>query len=263
MSLIFSAFVPHSPVLLPTLGQEHLPKAQATIAALKQLEQELYAAKPETIIIISGHNEEIPNAFSLNHSPQLTANFKNFGDLKTTLNFTNNLGLAYKLKQKLETTVALQLTTPENLSYGISIPLFYLANHLPNIKIIPIQTSNLPLTAHWELGKIIRHEIDLVTDRVAIIAAGNLAHSNLESLTTQTDLAADHFNRSFLEKFQQKQTQTLLDIGENEIKDLEICGLKPALFLAGAVDGINYHAEVLSYEMPLGIGWAVMALALS
>lgn len=262
MSLIFNAFVPHSPVLLPTLGQEHLPKAQATIDAFNRLEEELYAAKPETILIISAHGEKIPGAFSINHSPQLIANFKNFGDLKTTFSFTNNLGLAYKIKEKLETTIPLQLTTPEYLNYGAAIPLFYLTKHLPNIKIIPLQTTDLPLINHWELGALIRHELTLATERVAVIAAGNLAHTSLESLTTQTDLAADQFNRRFIENFQTQQTKKLLDTNEEEIKKFEVCGWRSGAFLGGLLEGVQYQTQVLSYEMPLGIGWAVITLDL-
>ena len=57
MSIVFAAITPHAPVLIPEIGKENLKKLTKTEAALKKLEQELYAAKPESLVVISPHGQ--------------------------------------------------------------------------------------------------------------------------------------------------------------------------------------------------------------
>ena len=47
MPIVFAGVVPHSPVLIPSVGKEHLKKLKKTVAALRRLEQELYGTHPD------------------------------------------------------------------------------------------------------------------------------------------------------------------------------------------------------------------------
>ena len=78
--IVFAAVVPHSPLLVPSIGKEHTEKLANTTHAYAELEQTLYLAKPDTLVMISPHAQMYPDAMSGNASPKFTAVLKQFGD---------------------------------------------------------------------------------------------------------------------------------------------------------------------------------------
>ena len=83
MSLVFSAICPHPPVLIPGIGKKEVEKIEQTNKALKKLEQDLYIAKPQILIVISPHGSLFKDAFSVNAHPEFHSHFDQFGDLST------------------------------------------------------------------------------------------------------------------------------------------------------------------------------------
>ena len=53
MPLVFAGITPHPPLLIPMIGKNQIKKIAKTQAALRQMEAELYATRPQIIIIIS------------------------------------------------------------------------------------------------------------------------------------------------------------------------------------------------------------------
>ena len=73
--LSFACFVPHSPILIPEVGKENLDKLKDTVQAYKNLEHDLYASKPDIIIVISPHaNRQAGEFFTINQQPKLNLN---------------------------------------------------------------------------------------------------------------------------------------------------------------------------------------------
>ena len=99
--ICFSAIVPHSPKIIPTINQENLDKANKTIDAYKKLSKQLAEAKPESLVIMSSHASILDEAFSLNLAQEYEGNFKSFGDLITKITFKGDLELNYKIKENL------------------------------------------------------------------------------------------------------------------------------------------------------------------
>src|SRR5262245_47834651 len=64
--IVFAAIVPHSPLLLPSIGKDKSEALAKTIAAYKEIEEALYLSKAETIVMISPHAQAYPDAFSEN-----------------------------------------------------------------------------------------------------------------------------------------------------------------------------------------------------
>src|SRR4030043_1349524 len=100
--IVFSAITPHPPILIPNIGKDNLDKIKNTASAMKELEAELYASKPDVILIISPHGEIIPDAFCLNLNTKYTVNFEEFGDFTTKLEFKSSPMLALQLKERVE-----------------------------------------------------------------------------------------------------------------------------------------------------------------
>lgn len=76
MSLVFSAIVPHSPLLIPAIGQDNLTRLSSTSQAYEKLALDLEASQADTIIIISPHGPIHDDVFLMNLNPVFNADFQ-------------------------------------------------------------------------------------------------------------------------------------------------------------------------------------------
>ncbi len=255
--LVFSAIVPHPPILIPTIGKDNLEKIQKTASAMKNLEELLYASKPDVIIIISPHGEIIPDAFSLNLNSTYQANFENFGDFKTKLEFKSSPMLALRIKERVEDELPLILSSSPNLDHGLAVPLYYLTQHLKNIEIIPIYYSLLDYKTHFHFGQLLKKEIAKSAKRVAVIASGDLSHCLTKDAPAGYSKEGEEFDNKLIDLLKNKSYQSLLKMDEKLIEKAAECGLRSFLILLGIIEEYEYNFEVLSYEGPFGVGYLV------
>ena len=260
MPLVFASICPHPPILIPSVGQDNLKKIKQTQEAMERLEQDFYATKPETVIIISPHGKLMDEAFTINHSPVLYGDFDDFGDLETKLQFKNDLGLSYQIREQVETKLPVVLTTEEKLDHGVLIPLYYLTHHLKDIKVIPIGYSMKDKKSHFELGQQIRKVLDRTNKRVAVIASGDLSHRLNEESPAGYSPEGKKFDQEIVDLIKEKKTDKFLTLDEGLIKEAGECGYRSILILLGIMSEINYRPEIYSYEGPLGIGYLVANL---
>jgi aromatic ring-opening dioxygenase LigB subunit len=258
MSIIFSAIVPHSPLLNPKVGKENLVRLAATEKAFKKLEEELYAARPDIIIIISPHGPMQAGSFTMNLNPAFTVKFEEFGDFSTKLAFTGNIGFAYKIREKLETEIPLQLMSGENLDYGAAIPLMLLASRIQSVKIIPLYYSGLDFETHFRFGQLVKQELLATNERIAIIASGDLSHKVTKDGPAGYTPKAKKFDQRIVDLLMKNAAGDILKIKTDAVKDVCECGLKSIIMLLGMLDGIRHEPQLLSYEAPFGIGHLVM-----
>ncbi len=262
MSLVFSAIVPHPLVLIPHIGKEHISRLELTQKAYEKLAVELQNSQADTIIIISPHGIIQNDVFTINLNPVFSANFEEFGDFSTKLSFKGNIGLTYKIREKLETKSKLQMISLENLDYGASIPLYFLAKKLPNLKIIPIYYSGLDYSNHFKFGQHLKKQILSSKDNIAVIASGDLSHRLNKNSPGGFSAKAKKFDNRVIELLQKNKITDLLTIDDNLIKEAGECGLKSIIILMGIMDGVKYESQLLSYEFPFGVGYMVMNLKL-
>ncbi len=258
MPIVFSAITPHSPLLIPAIGKENLKRLKKTEAALKKLADELYASNPDTILIISPHGKLKETAFNINLSPEYLSNFEEFGDFVTKFKTNGDIGLAHKIRERMETRAPLQLSSESNLDHGSSIPLFFLSADLPKIKIIPLYYSGLDLEAHFKFGQLLKRELIYNKERVAVIASGELSHRLSKSSPAGYSPKGKKFDQRLIEYLLNSKTKEILSFDQNLISEVSECGLKSIVILMGIMGGMKYEPEMLSYEYPFGIGYLVM-----
>lgn len=258
MPIVFSAIVPHPPLLIPSIGKENLKQLNVTERAYLKLEEELYVSQPETIIIISPHGELREHSFTFNLCPEFKANFEEFGDMSTKLNLAGNVGLAHKIKERTETGAPLQLASEPNLDYGAAVPLYLLTRHLPKIKIIPLYHSGLDIHAHYNFGRTMKDGLLNSDCRIALIASGDLSHRLSKNAPAGYSPKGRKFDRKLIEHLLDKQTAEIMKFDHELVAQAGECGLKSIVILLGILDGIEYQPELLSYEAPFGVGYLVM-----
>ena len=263
MSLVFSAFVPHSPILIPSIGKEHRIKLENTLKAYDKLAEELKLAQPETIIIISPHGLIQPFAFTLNLCPDYKINFADFGDLATEKKWQGDLITAQTIKENLAGQAPISMISQPELDYGTSVPLFLLTKDLNQIKIIPFFYAELNRKNHFAFGKKLRKEILAANKRIAVIASGDLSHCLSKDAPAGYRPDGKKFDKKFLSLLKEAKFIKIMDIDPELIKNAGECGVKSALVLGGILDGSNAAPKLLSYEYPFGVGCAVIYFALN
>lgn len=262
MPIVFSAITPHPPVLIPAIGKKNIKDLKNTTQAYRKLEENLYVQRVETIVIISPHGPVMPNSFTMNLSPEFIINFEDFGDLITKLKLTGDIGLAYKIRESLETKAPLQLISEPKLDHGSGVPLFLLTQNLKKIKIIPIYYSGLDLEAHFKFGQLLKKQLMLSMSRIGIIASGDLSHRLTKDAPAGYSYQGAKFDKKLSDCLKNKKTQDILKINKKLINEAGECGLKSIVMLLGILDGIQYEPKILAYEYPFGVGYLTMSLNL-
>jgi AmmeMemoRadiSam system protein B len=263
--LKFSAFLPHPPILIPTIGSESdLRKVSKTIDALNFISQEFSKENPETVIIVSPHAPLFENAFSINFSSILFGHFFAFGDFQTELVFRNDKGLVKKIvKEARNQKIEVKLIESKELDHGTLVPLFYLTKMQPQIKIVSLGFSLLSREKHFQFGKLIQKIIQKEKKNVAFIASGDLSHCLKEDAPGGYSEKGEIFDRKIIELLKKKDVKGILNLDEGLVEEAGECGYRSLLILLGVLDGINWKPEILSYEGPFGVGYLVAEFSLS
>lgn len=253
--IVFSAIVPHSPLLVPAIGKDQRQKLSATLAALSEIEQALYLVKPDTLVIIAPHGARYPDAYSIGLAANYTGDFKSFGDFSTTVTAKGDFLLIDHIQRKLrEEGVPFTLTTNEALDYGFSVPILTLTPHLEKWQLVPVSPSLLDGASHVEFGRQLKRILHAEERRIAVIASADLSHKLTKDSPGGASAEGPVFDAAVQEAARTNSPKPILALGADVIENAGQCGVRPILTMLGALDGINVTPKVLCYEAPFGVG---------
>jgi aromatic ring-opening dioxygenase LigB subunit len=253
---VFAAVVPHSPLLVPSIGKEHREKLAATLAAYRALEEALYLSRPDAIVVVSPHAQMYPDAFSGNVADTFKGGLKEFGDHGTELTAKMDFMLLDHIHRHMrEENVPFTLSSSPDIDYAFTIPLLLLTPHLTHWKLVPIATSLLDNRAHVEFGKQLKRVLHAESARVALIASADLSHHVNANAPKGMLPEGAQFDTAIREKLRANDLAGLLALPQTIVEKAESCGLKPILTLMGALNEINVQTKELCYEAPFGVGY--------
>lgn len=258
MSIVTAAITPHSPLLIPTIGKEHLNFLKKTYYAYGEIENDLYAGQVDTIILLSSHGPSYENNFGINIGKEFKANFENFGDFSTKITLPGDVGLAQKLRERMLKEAPITLINRPELDHGLGVPLYMLTSNLKRVKIIPIYPSENDLNSHFEFGQKLRRPLLQEDKRIAVIASGDLSHSLSKNAPAGYSSKAAKFDQRIIESIKEKNFEDILELKEKTIEEVQTCALKPLSTLLGIFQPIQFEPELLSYEYPFGVGYLTM-----
>lgn len=246
MPIVFAAVTPHPPLLIPAIGKEKASLVRGTHDAFEKLEEELYIAKPHVIVVISPHGSMFADAFTMNGNSSFTATFKEFGDLVTTASWRGAPELAALVSHLAKAQgVAVQMISEEMLDHGASVPLFFLARHMPDVRVLPVGYSHASREDHLRFGSLLKEALLDANKRVAVIASGDLSH-------TDPGKAYDEALRSAMEK---NDLNAILSIPEETISSADECGYRSILIALGMIRDMQTSFTTYCYESPVGVGY--------
>ncbi len=246
--LVFAGLVPHSPLLMESVNPDRLHEAAKTLAALEELSDEIYAAKPETIVILAESTTMYPEAFSVNVADPYAADLSSVGDLGYHKKYDPDFGFIDALQRfARQNTIPVSLSTDELLTFQTVIPLHFLSRHFKDIRIVPIAPCSLDGKAHFSFGSTLKHLVLESPKRIAVIAAGDMSHGDESA-----------FDERLVTIMKEKNGSGLLQMDPDAIAAAKDTSYRQIAMLFGVLDGIDATPEVLSYEKPFGTGFAVV-----
>lgn len=251
--------VPHPPIVLPEIGRGEEAKIEATSVALKQVAGEIAELAPDTIILASPHAPLYSDAFFMSFSDVDLGDMGRFGVpfVKESLNNDLALGEAVLRKAERKDIPIFADTKPSKLDHGSLVPLRFICKEYKEFKFLRIGLSMLSAETHYRLGQIIAEAAGELERRAVFIASGDLSHVLKADGPYGFAKEGPEFDRKVTDILGRAAFDELLTMPKRLTEAAAQCGLSSFQIMAGAFDGKDIEAELLSYEGTFGVGYAV------
>ena len=261
MSILGAIAVPHPPIIVPEIGRGEEEKISATAKAYKDAARFIAELNPQTIILPSPHSTAYTDYFHISPGRGAQGDFAQFGAgsvrlqadydqefIKTLTALTGQAGLQAGTLGERE----------PRLDHGTMVPLYFLHQAgLGHIPIVRIGLSGLGDDAHYRLGQLIQQTADQLDRRVVILASGDLSHKLKNDGPYGFAKEGPVHDQKIQEIFASADFLSLMQLSPDLREAAAECGVGSFEIMAGALDGLEVKAELLSYEGPFGVGYAV------
>ena len=258
MPIITSAFLPPSPLLIPEIGKQNTTTLDKTLEAYKHVAANLQEAEIDIIIVISPHGDMQNNNISFNVHPELKVSFPEFGLLSTLKTFQPALALADDIKNTLENSNdAIRLSSQSYLDYGSAVALQLLTGSLKNTKVLPLlPASNLNREYHFQFGKKLGEHLHTRSEKIAIIAVGDLSHRLKKNSPAGYSPKGARFDNRLIEYLNEANNSVakIMAIDYKVANEVLEGGLKQLSLLLGLI-GEGFQSEILAYQNDFGVGY--------
>lgn len=257
--LKFAAICPHPPIIIPSIGRENLSAVSSTTQAMRTLAKEIRELGLETIVIISPHGPYQADFMSIAGQERLQGDFLDFGADDVSMSFMNDVDLALSIKNISDSKkIPVEILGRDIiLDHGSMVPLYFLAKHLPDIRIVLISFSDLDYGKHFEFGKAIHEAIANANRNIGLVASGDLSHRLTPDAPAGYSPSGKKFDDLIIGLLETGNADEILRIDSNLIEAAGECGLRSIIIVLGALSATEYKFEKLSYEGPFGVGYLV------
>ena len=268
--LVFACIAPHGSMIIPLLAGEEGQKALATRAAMEELGRRMAAARPETIVLVTPHGHRVDGVFSLLNNQRVR------GKLGPEKDVTDNsFTLVFEMDKELNGAIveaARELEVPvtrigyavaddpeffQPLDWGATVPLWFLGAFLrpqPRVVIACADRGNMPWELFPRFGAAIRKAADSIGRRIAFVASADMGHAHDAEGPYGYDVASAEFDAAAIEAVKAQELDRLLAFDQEWVKRASTDAYGQILNLHGAIEGLGFRGELLSYEVPSYFG---------
>lgn len=251
----FAAHVPHSPLLFRSVSGDRIGAVKKTLEALHDIAGEIYARRIETIVLISDHPTMYGDAFSINMADPYHCDLRDVGDLGYKSTYHPDFALVDRLQREARNIgEPLTLTTDDRLNFAAAVPLHFLTELKKDVRVIPIAPSQLSPKEHFTFGQSLKHTIAASEKRIAVISAGDLAHTLTDFAPGGFHEDGEKYDRLMQDLINERNSVGLLTVDERLLSHAQESAYNKLLILYGVLDGMAVSPEITSYEAPFGVG---------
>jgi MEMO1 family protein len=261
-SIVFVGIAPHPPLLVPEVGGERIDRVLRSQHALEQFSDDLVAAAPDSLVLISPHSPLDPVHFTARGTAVLHGDFIEFAAPNVTLAFKNDLDLLETIRD--ETTrcgLSLKLLAGDPpLDHGALVPLYYLHEAGWSGPTVVLGFTFGTIDTHVRFGEAIRRAAQGSDKRVAVVASGDLSHRLIVGGPYHYEPTAHLFDEQIVSALANGDAGAVREIDPALTERAGECGYRSILIAIGAAGENLPDHRVLSYEGPYGVGYMVAVL---
>lgn len=280
MSWIWTALMPHPPILVPEVGRGGELEAALTTGGISavmdricgdlsgsdggtstrvraETEEEFAVQAPDRLLLISPHQPYIEGALAVNRSETSRGSFAAFGVPNVSFNLKNPVDDALALADFLENAgIPAGFTDSRNLDrdQGTMVPLYFLEKRLGTLPpVVLMNVSGLGRELAYDMGRALASFED--GQRWGLIASGDLSHRLTPNAPAGYSPSGALFDRKVVEALERCDMDIIRSLSLKTIFEAGECGLCPVSALIGFCSASGRDINVLSYEGPFGVGY--------
>lgn len=257
--------MPHPPIIVPEVGKGNEREVNITINSCKSIGDKIKNLDIDTIIIISPHGPVFQDGVSIITSKYISGNLGSFGASDVEFKYEVNTPLCNKIMENafeksigvasLDEFTTSQYNIPLQLDHGAMVPLYYIGR---NYKLVNITYGLITPLELAQFGKCIKDAVDEIDCSAVIIASGDLSHRLKHGGPYTYSPSGKEFDDMIVSILEKGNLKELFNIDRKLIQEAGECGLRSLYILAGSLNSLNTNTNVLSYEGPFGVGYAIM-----
>ena len=266
MSLQAAFIVPHPPLIIPAVGRGKEQLIQSTIDSYDEVAYQIAELEPQTIIVTSPHATAYRDYFHISPGASARGDMHRFGARETNLACTYDTELADRIASLAAAEGFPAGTDGErdpSIDHATYIPLYFVNKFYRDYKVVRIGLSGYSPVEHYHLGELITRAIDDLGRRAVLIASGDLSHKLTHDGPYGFAPEGPVFDEQITEAMSRGDFMRLLSFDESFSDKAAECGLRSFQIMAGALDGKDVEAHLLSYEGPFGVGYAVASFVVT
>lgn len=267
MPVVFCGVCPHPPIMVPAVGGEKSDIVIKSRQAMLELGRRLKESGAQSLVFISPHGPVFRDGIAINMVPVLKGDLDRFGAPEVSINLKCDLKLAADIGTNARsagiTTVGMdekdagKYRVSLDLDHGLTVPLYFLSKSGVNLPMVALYMGLLSSEQLYAFGMAIRQAADQSGKKVAVIASGDLSHRLIPDAPAGYDPKGEEFDREMVRLLRLADVSGVLNLDPDLVERAGECGLRPIMMMLGALDGYAVESDVISYEGPFGVGYAV------
>lgn len=260
MSIVAAYAVPHPPLIVPAVGKGEEQAIRSTIDAYEAVARRIEEHRPDTVIVTSPHAPLFSDGFFVSNADHLVGGLEMFGAENSMIEATGDPDLAEliaSLANQANIPIGMGASYDGPLDHATYIPLYFLRDFLPYTTVVRVGLSGLSGRDHRMIGRCIELAANILDRRVVLVASGDLSHVLKADGPYGFNAAGPQFDQAITSIFKSGALDDLYAFDDLFCEEAAECGLRSFQIMAGALAGSDYTSELLSYEGPFGVGYAV------
>lgn len=254
--------VPHPPIILSEIGQGEERKIQNTIDAYHTIAKEISKLKPETIVIISSHAPSYSDYIHISPGQYASGDFSKFHHPECRIAVEYDTELVDRISsiaKRNRIDAGKRGDSAPVLDHGTMIPLYFINQYYENYRVVRVSVSGLSAETHDLLGQCISAAADDLERNIVVIASGDLSHRLSEASPYGQAKEGKEFDQFMLHAMRNNELASCANVSAELAKKSAQCGLPAFQILQGCLREYDFMSELMSYEHPFGIGYAICA----
>ena len=267
MSIVGAIAVPHPPLIVPAVGRGEEQRISETIGAYKRATKWLLSQQPDCLVITSPHAPLFRDAFHVTTDDVLEGSMAQFRAPQERMSAECNAELAREIISEANEAGIPAIGSEryrDDMDHATYVPLYFVreaAGGMLPCPIVRIGLSGMPYDTHRQLGRIIAQAANAQGLNIGFIASGDLSHKLTPDGPYGFAPEGPVFDERIGEIFSSGNLDGLFELNEAFCEAAAECGLRSFQIMAGALDGLSVHTELLSNEGPFGVGYGVAICA--